>query len=163
MKSTKVYLLLGSNLANREAAINEAVGQIEQKCGVILRRSSIYRSKAWGFIHQPDFFNIVLILETSLSPESLLQTLLGIEQEMGRTREGKWQSRLIDIDILFYGSEIIRQPGLQIPHPRIAERNFTLVPLMEIAPQLVHPTMKATIEELYLQSTDTLEVLMLEN
>lgn len=163
MKTRQAYLLLGSNLNDRHFSLKYAACQIEEKCGALLRKTAIYRSKAWGVTDQPDFLNQILIIETQLDPRSLLESLLEIEQQMGRVREIKWHSRVIDIDILFFGEEVIDTPGLQIPHPRLAERNFTLVPLMEIAPQFIHPTFAVTIEELYLRSADTLEVQMIEN
>ena len=163
MNTQQAYLLLGSNLNDRRYSLKYATCQIQEKCGTILKKSAIYRSKAWGVTNQPDFLNQILIIETQLAPRSLLESLLDIEQQMGRVREIKWHSRLIDIDILFFGEEVIDIPGLQIPHPRLAERNFTLVPLMEIAPQFIHPTFAVTIEELYLRSADTLEVQMIEN
>lgn len=163
MNTRNAYLILGSNLNDREFALKLATSWIKEKCGTILKKSAIYRSKAWGFTNQPDFLNQILIIETKLDPWQLLKSLLDIEKQMGRVREIKWHSRLIDIDILFYGQEVIDLPELQIPHPRLAERNFTLVPLMEIAPQFIHPTFAVTIEELYLRSADTLEVQMIEN
>jgi 2-amino-4-hydroxy-6-hydroxymethyldihydropteridine diphosphokinase len=137
--------------------------QLALHCGQVSNQSGVYLSKSWGVDQQRDYYNQVLLLSTTWSPVELLDCILEIESNLGRVREKKWASRIIDIDILFYKQSVIDLPGLQIPHPRIAERNFTLVPLMEIAPLLVHPALGITIEELYLQSPDTLEVLMIES
>ena len=157
------YLLLGSNIGDRNENLLLARHQLALHCGELLKRSGVYLSKSWGVDQQPDYYNQVLELSTTRSPEELLDCILEIESNLGRIRKKKWSSRIIDIDILFYQQSIIDLPVLQIPHPRIAERNFTLVPLMEIAPLLVHPVLGITIEELYLHSPDTLEVLMIES
>jgi len=157
------YVLLGSNLGDRAASLSEARKQIAHTCGDIKVCSAIYITKAWGVENLPDFQNQVVLLETQLSAYDLLRSLLRIETEMGRKRSGKWLSRVIDLDILFYNSVVVETAELIIPHPRLAERNFTLVPLMEICHDMIHPVLGMTIEELYLQSEDTLEVLMIES
>ncbi|MBK8503680.1 MAG: 2-amino-4-hydroxy-6-hydroxymethyldihydropteridine diphosphokinase [Saprospiraceae bacterium] len=163
VKGNITYLLLGSNIGDRGENLRIARNRLALDCGDIILQSGVYLSKSWGIDGQPDYYNQVLQVSTTCSPEQLLDCILDIESTMGRVRKGKWSSRMIDIDILFYQQSVIDLPGLQIPHPRIAERNFTLVPLMEIAPLLEHPTLGITIEELYLQSPDTLEVLMIES
>ena len=157
-----IYLLLGSNMGDRAAYLDQARSRIQGQCGAILKESATYATKAWGIETQPDFYNQVLEIDSDLQPLQLLTTILEIEQEMGRVRKGKWLSRVIDIDILFYDDLVLDLPNLQIPHPKIPERNFTLVPLMEIAPGLKHPSLGFTVRELYLQSLDTLDVLMIE-
>lgn len=157
------YILLGSNMGDRGAMLSEAKKHIEDVCGKIRLSSSVYITKAWGIESQPDFQNQVVKIETALSAHELLRKLLQIEQDMGRHRMGKWLSRVIDLDILFYNANVIETAELVIPHPKIAVRNFTLVPLMEISQYMIHPVLGVTIEELYLQSEDTLEVLMIES
>lgn len=159
-----VFLLLGSNLGASEKILDEATVFISRRCGEILATSARYRSQAWGFLEQNDFINQVIMIRTSLPPRQLLDVILQVEKEAGRQRQGpRWQARTLDIDILFYAGEVMDLPELKIPHPRIPERNFTLVPLMEIARDFVHPGLGVTVEELYLQSTDTLEVQMIES
>ncbi|MCB0665140.1 MAG: 2-amino-4-hydroxy-6-hydroxymethyldihydropteridine diphosphokinase [Saprospiraceae bacterium] len=161
--SKPVFLLLGSNMGASEKLLALAVVEIKKSCGVVESMSALYRSQAWGYEDQSDFVNQVVKIRTGLAPTDLLETILGIEKSLGRERDGRrWQSRLLDIDILFYDHQVIDLPDLKIPHPRIAERNFTLVPLMEIARDFLHPSLGATIEELYLQCADTLEVQKIE-
>ncbi len=162
-EQNQCYILLGSNMGDRGAMLSEAKKHIEGACGKILRSSSVYISKAWGIENQKDFQNQVVKIETALSALGLLRKLLQIEQDMGRKRMGKWLSRVIDLDILFYNTDVIETAELIVPHPKIAVRNFTLVPLMEISQYMIHPVLGVTIEELYLQSEDTLEVLMIES
>ncbi|MCB0686751.1 MAG: 2-amino-4-hydroxy-6-hydroxymethyldihydropteridine diphosphokinase [Saprospiraceae bacterium] len=158
-----VYLSLGSNLGDRKKLLSTAIKLVEENCGQVESESSIYRSKAWGFEAQTDFLNQVIEINTGQAPEQLLKEILAIEEALGRVRGSvRWQERTIDIDILFFMGMIIDTSQLTIPHPRIAVRNFTLVPLLEIAPHFVHPVMGMTIEELYLQCTDPLEVQMIE-
>jgi 2-amino-4-hydroxy-6-hydroxymethyldihydropteridine diphosphokinase len=163
VKDHIAYLLLGSNIGDRNGNLLLAHKQLVLHCGEVVKQSAVYLSQSWGVDHQRDYYNQVLMISTAASPSEVLDRILEIETNLGRVREQKWSSRIIDIDILFYEERVIDLPGLQIPHPRIAERNFTLVPLMEIAPLMVHPTIGITIEELYLQSSDTLEVLMIES
>ncbi len=120
-------------------------------------------SEAWGNRNQPEFFNQALTIRTSDGPLVLLDKLKEIERSMGRKHSKKWGPRLIDLDILFIGSQKIEIDHLSVPHPAIAHRNFTLVPLMEIAPDFIHPILNVSIKELYFQCTDDLEVLMLED
>ena len=155
--------MLGSNIGDRNENLRLARSQLALHCGRISKQSGVYLSKSWGVDQQRDYYNQVLELSTTQAPARLLDCILEIESNLGRVREKKWSSRIIDIDILFYQQSVIELPVLQIPHPRLAERNFTLVPLMEIAPQFIHPTFAVTIEELYLRSADTLEVQMIEN
>jgi 2-amino-4-hydroxy-6-hydroxymethyldihydropteridine diphosphokinase len=153
-----IFLLLGSNQG--DAARNLAVARenIEKQAGQIVAASALYRSAAWGLEQQPDFLNQVVAISSSHSPEYLLEMLLDIEKQMGRTRVLKWGPRLIDIDILFYGSETRDSPDLSIPHPGIPQRRFTLVPLAEIAPDFIHPSLKKSVARLLKECDDPLVV-----
>lgn len=153
-----IFLLLGSNQGQPLNNLREASIRIGEAAGKIGNRSAVYKSAAWGFSRQPDFYNQVLQIASGHSPERLLEIILNIEQEMGRIRTQKWGPRLIDIDLLFYGKEVRNTPSLQIPHPGIPQRRFTLVPLAEIAGALLHPVSKKSIATLLAECTDTLRV-----
>ena len=157
-KLKKAYLLTGSNLGDKKSYLEAAKKAIHKRAGKVTASSSIYQTAAWGIEDQPDFWNQALAIKTRLSPSELLTTLLAIEREMGRERNEKWGARTIDIDILLYGDEVIDLPDLHIPHKHLHERNFTLIPLMEIAGEIEHPIFKKTIEELYWASNDPLDV-----
>ena len=157
------YLLLGSNMGQSKALLANAADRIQQLIGPIQVQSSIYKSDAWGIEDQDPFLNQVLLVETPLSAYNLLQSLLKIEQQMGRIRSVKWGARIIDIDILFYDNEQIQDDNLIIPHPALAERRFTLIPLNEIAPDFLHPVLNKTIASLLLTCTDPLTVNLLED
>ncbi|MEO6187512.1 MAG: 2-amino-4-hydroxy-6-hydroxymethyldihydropteridine diphosphokinase [Ginsengibacter sp.] len=153
-----IYILTGGNLGNKMANLKKATQILENEVGQIVKSSSIYKTAAWGNTDQPDFYNQVHIIKTSLAPDQLMETILQIEETMGRVRTKKNAARIIDIDILFYNDEIINEPGLTIPHPEIPNRRFVLEPLNEIAPDFVHPSLKKKITELLHTSTDTLKV-----
>lgn len=133
------YLCLGSNLGDRAATMAKAVGLIARIGVKIIARSSLYETPPWGPVPQGPYLNLVVAVETELSARELLNMLLGVEHAFGRdrTREVRFGPRTIDIDILLFGEEIIAEPDLEIPHPRMMERAFALVPLAEIAPDLV--------------------------
>ncbi|MEZ4946256.1 MAG: 2-amino-4-hydroxy-6-hydroxymethyldihydropteridine diphosphokinase [Cyclobacteriaceae bacterium] len=152
------YILLGTNLGKRELNLTAARGHIGEKIGTILYSSKIYETAAWGKEDQPDFLNQVIMLKTHIDPHSLLEKLLWIETTLGRQRKIKWGERIIDLDILFYEDEVINDENITIPHPGIPSRRFTLLPLQEIAPQLVHPVLNKTIEELLAECPDKLDV-----
>jgi 2-amino-4-hydroxy-6-hydroxymethyldihydropteridine diphosphokinase len=143
-----VYLLLGSNLGNRNAFLNKAIQQIEQDIAPVIEKSAVYETQSWGKTDLPDYLNQVVMLQTTLSAQDVLDRILTIEIKMGRKREEKWGSRNIDIDILFYGNTIINEPNLIVPHPELHNRRFTLEPLGMLAPDLVHPLLNKTILEL---------------
>lgn len=143
------YLLLGGNLGDVPATFSRALRLINNRAGKVLLVSSLYQSKPWGFDSDDLFINQVIIVNTHLDAEELLLQLLEIETILGRKRrQGQITSRLIDIDILFFNNEIIDSPGLQVPHPRLHLRRFTMVPLAEIQPAMVHPVFKKTMAEL---------------
>ena len=154
----RTFLLLGTNLGDRKKNLSIARSCIEQKVGVIKNASSIYETAAWGKQDQPDFLNQAVEVETELSPKQVLREILEVEIIMGRVRTVKWSERLIDIDILLYGSLVINSTDLTVPHPQLPSRRFALVPLTEIAPQLIHPLLHVTIANLLGQCVDGLEV-----
>jgi 2-amino-4-hydroxy-6-hydroxymethyldihydropteridine diphosphokinase len=143
-----IYLLTGSNIGDSLGHLNQAIRFIQNQVGRIVQQSSVYKTEPWGNKNQQDFLNQVLAVETNLTAGEVLHSILSIEHEMGRNRHQKWEPRIIDIDILFYGSEIMNDPNLVIPHPLLHERKFTLLPLNEIAPLWVHPVFNQTIEHL---------------
>jgi 2-amino-4-hydroxy-6-hydroxymethyldihydropteridine diphosphokinase len=135
------YLSLGSNMGDREANLLEAIRRLGESAGEITNVSSFYETEPREFTAQGWFLNCAVELQTELSPRALLDAVLAVERAMGRERT-QWKGpRNIDIDILLYGSEIIDQPGLRIPHPAMHERRFVLEPLVEIAPEAFHPAL----------------------
>jgi 2-amino-4-hydroxy-6-hydroxymethyldihydropteridine diphosphokinase len=138
--------------------LSKAKEQIEKRCGSILKASSVYETAAWGKEDQGAFLNQVLKVETNLHPEEVLKTILQIEEYLGRKRELKYGPRTIDIDILFFNDKIINRRALKIPHPQMQNRRFVLVPLNEIAPGKVHPTLHKTISQLLAECPDPLAV-----
>lgn len=152
------YLLLGSNMGNSTELLSKAIEQIENKIGPLLLPSNLYTTAAWGNTSQPDFLNQVIKVATHLAAAETLAIILSIEKNMGRIRTTKNAPRIIDIDILFFNNEIINQSDLIVPHPEIQNRRFVLTPLQEIAPQMIHPVLIKTIEQLLSQCPDQLAV-----
>ena len=146
-KLATVYLCLGSNLGNRMANLNKAVALLSQKVN-IEKVSSVYETEPIGYKEQPLFLNMACQITTMLNPGELLHFVKDIEGKMGRVQSFSNSPRLIDIDILFYGREVIKNDELTIPHSRLAKRAFGLIPLAEIAPQLIHPELGKKISEL---------------
>lgn len=134
-----ILLLLGTNLGDRLANLQKAKGHLLGYDIQIVKESSVYESEPWGKSDQPYFLNMVLEVETKMNPHELLDACLSIETEMGRQRKEKWGERLIDIDILLYEDQIINDQSLQIPHPGIPDRRFTLMPLAEKWGEMEHP------------------------
>ena len=159
-----VYLHTGSNLGNRAENLSKVNDLITKFIGKIVAKSGLYETEAWGVTDQPNFYNQALKVETTLTPQAILEKILLIETEyFNRIREEKWAARIIDVDILLYDDAVIKTENLIIPHPHLHQRNFVLIPLMEIAGMFIHPTLKETIEDLYWQSEDSLDVLTVED
>ncbi len=156
--SKGIYILLGSNLGDREQNLGLALNKISTGVGRILAQSSIYQSDPWGISQQPQFLNQVAEVNSRNAPEQVLQKLLAIETELGRERLEKWGPRSIDLDILFFNNRIIQTEKLIVPHPGIAMRRFTLVPICEIAPNFFHPLLEKTCQQLLKECTDPLKV-----
>lgn len=144
----KAYLGLGSNIGNSVETLEQALHLLNASSHIeVTTQSSIYRTNPIGYVEQPDFYNLVAEVKTSLSPKALLSTILQVEQELQRVRTIRWGPRTMDIDILLYGDSIIHQPQLHIPHPRMMERGFVLVPLYEIAGDLSIPGVEGSLKD----------------
>jgi 2-amino-4-hydroxy-6-hydroxymethyldihydropteridine diphosphokinase len=154
----KTYLLLGSNMGNSRQQLAKAQKHIEQKIGKIIRYSGVYQTAAWGNTKQPDFINQVIIINTILTAAQTMQTILSIEKMMGRIRTKKNAPRIIDIDILFFNKEVINTKNLVLPHPQLQNRNFVLIPLNQLSPNLKHPVLNKTIHQLLRICPDELTV-----
>ncbi|WP_019947874.1 2-amino-4-hydroxy-6-hydroxymethyldihydropteridine diphosphokinase [Hymenobacter aerophilus] len=152
------YLLLGSNLGNRAATLQAAVAELGRTAGPVTAASGLYETAAWGLTEQPAFLNQALALQTSLSPAQLLAACQAAEQHAGRQRLVRWGARTLDVDMLLYDDLVLDTPTLQLPHPRLPERRFALLPLAEIAAAVVHPGLRRTMAELLAECGDTLAV-----
>lgn len=151
MNTKRVYLGLGTNTGNKNENLARAIELLSLALGSPVALSSIFESEPWGFESENRFLNCVAAFDTTFNPTLLLDTTEEIERTLGRTRKslnGQYSDRIIDIDILFYGNEIIESERLTIPHPLLHKRDFVLFPLQEIAPLLVHPRLHKSIEEL---------------
>ena len=142
------YVALGSNLGDKEANLRKALELLQERGVEVVKTSSFICTEPYGVTDQPQFLNGVCEVRTSLVPLALLHTLLEIEQEMGRVRLRHWGERNIDLDLLLYEDVVMDTPELKLPHPDMQNRDFVLLPLAEIAPELVHPTLQKTISEL---------------
>lgn len=145
-----VFLGLGSNLGNKQLNLNQAIQMIGMEIGEILNVSSFYESVSWGFDSENVFLNGVVVISTELTPLVLLYETQRIEKKIGRKEKTKkgYADRIIDIDILFYDNLLINLPRLTIPHPHLHKRDFVLIPLAEVAPELEHPVLKKTMKQL---------------
>jgi 2-amino-4-hydroxy-6-hydroxymethyldihydropteridine diphosphokinase len=155
---TLAYLLLGSNLGDRAALLAAARQGLAKTVGEIVAASGLYETAAWGREDQPTFLNQALAVRTTLLPNALLAACQAAEQHAGRQRLEHWGSRTLDVDILLFGAEIIETPALTVPHPRLPERRFALVPLAEIAGPQVHPQLRESIDNLLRRCPDLLPV-----
>ena len=142
-----VYLALGSNLGDREENLREAISSLSPQM-VVKAKSHIYETPPWGYEDQPKFLNQVLKVQTYLEPEPLLKHVKRLEIALGRKASFRNGPRLIDIDILFYDDRVLNTPLLTLPHPRLHERGFVLLPMMDIAPDLIHPVTKKSVREM---------------
>ncbi|MBI5666039.1 MAG: 2-amino-4-hydroxy-6-hydroxymethyldihydropteridine diphosphokinase [Nitrospirae bacterium] len=143
-----VYIGIGSNLGSREDNCKAAVRHLIDNGIKVLKLSSMIETEPWGVKDQPKFINMAVKVETGLGPEELLLLLKQIEAEIGRRQTIHWGPRVIDLDILLYDDLVLKTPELEIPHPGISERYFVLKPLSDIAPEIIHPVIKKSIEEL---------------
>lgn len=143
----KIYLSLGSNIGDKHKFLNDALKSLEPHIK-LQEISSLYQTAPWGKTDQPAFLNMCVAGETSLLPLELLSFTKSIETQLGRTRTEKWGPREIDIDMLFYDDEVIKSPGLEVPHPHLSERAFVLIPLAEIAPEFKHPVLDKSMAAL---------------
>ncbi len=158
MSRHTVYLSLGSNLGDRAAHIGRALEHLSEEGVRIARRSALYQTEPVEFIEQGWFLNIAIEAETELMPRQLLRVIRRIEQQLGRQRIIRAGPRTLDIDILFYGASIIRAADLEVPHPRMADRRFVLVPMAEIAPTVRHPVLRLNMTELLAATKDNSKV-----
>jgi 2-amino-4-hydroxy-6-hydroxymethyldihydropteridine diphosphokinase len=141
---------LGSNLGDRFAALGRAMDLIREEAGVITAASSVWETEPWGFDAEELFLNMVIVVRTTLDPGRMMQLFRSIEGRMGRKRSdgGKYESRIIDLDILLWDNRVITLPGLEVPHPKLHSRRFVLEPLAEVAPEATHPVTGLTVSEM---------------
>jgi 2-amino-4-hydroxy-6-hydroxymethyldihydropteridine diphosphokinase len=144
----KVFVGIGTNLGDRHKNIEDAFKNLQFYSLRIIKKSPVYETEPYGLKEQPNFLNCIVEIEVEESPEELLKNFLKIEKEMGRERKIPWGPRIIDLDILFYDDLVIDEENLKIPHPDIKNRFFVLKPLLDIAPDFIHPVLKRTIKEL---------------
>jgi 2-amino-4-hydroxy-6-hydroxymethyldihydropteridine diphosphokinase len=162
-KMSKAYLLLGSNIGNREYYFFEAEKLISESIGKIVKSSRLYETEPWGIKSKDLFLNKAIIVETNQGPGNILEKILDIELCLGRKRtEIKYSSRTIDIDILFIDQLILNSETLIVPHPQIASRRFVLIPMAEICPEFIHPVFSMNIKQLLVECKDKLKVKKLE-
>ena len=152
-----IYLLLGTNLGDRLQNLRKAMELLSQKNVLTIEESSIYETEPWGKPNQPWFLNILIEVMTNLTPTELLKGCLEVEKEIGRVREERWKERIIDIDIIYYNNEVISTADLNLPHPEIPNRKFTLIPLVELNPFDIHPILKKSSTELLAATSDQLD------
>jgi 2-amino-4-hydroxy-6-hydroxymethyldihydropteridine diphosphokinase len=157
----KVFLLLGSNMGDSQALFSEAIAVLQSKIGTVVEQSALYKSPPWGFKHENDFLNQALGIETNLAPQEVLKACLSIELYLGRSRDdlNTYQARTIDIDILLFNTDVITQKDLKIPHIHLHNRRFALLPLCEIASDVIHPNFENTIEQLLYSCKDDSKVI----
>ncbi len=151
-----VYLGLGTNIGNKRKNMVTAAALLAERTGDVLSLSSFYETEPWGFASENTFLNAALELETACSPMELLRLTQQIEREMGRAQksDGSYHDRIIDIDILLYGNEVVHHEDLVVPHPLMQQRLFVMQPLAEIAPSLVHPVLQKSMYDLYMNLLD---------
>lgn len=163
MRIKTAYISLGSNMGDRLQFLKAAVQEIAYKLGRVTKESTVYECDAWGYTKQPDFYNQVTEIETTLTPAQLLSGCLEIEKSLGRERNILWGQRTIDLDVLLFDGSSVQFENLKIPHPYLHLRKFVLVPLCEIAPNLIHPTLELTISQLLERCPDQLNIRPISN
>ena len=154
----RCYLLFGSNQGDQASLLERACIRIQNSCGMLVERSSAYLSEPWGFDAEEWFMNELLVVETELEPDELMDKLMEIETELGRVRHPETKgycSRTVDLDILYYGDQVIRTEKVTAPHPRLHLRKFALMPLCEIIPDFLHPVFNLSQKELLDRCPDT--------
>lgn len=158
---TRCYLLFGSNQGDKLQLLEQACTYINNRCGMLVERSSLYNSEPWGFEAEEWFLNVLLVVETELDPDTLMDRLMDIERELGRIRHPEiegYTSRTVDLDILYYGDQIVRTAKVTAPHPRLPERRFALMPLCELVPDFLHPESGLSQQQLLEKCHDTSKV-----
>jgi 2-amino-4-hydroxy-6-hydroxymethyldihydropteridine diphosphokinase len=160
----QVIIGLGSNLNDRFAALSCTLSLLKEEAGEIVAVSSVWETEPWGFEADDQFLNMVVVIETGKQPRQLMQLFRSLEGRMGRKRSGggRYESRIIDIDILLWEDRVISMPGLEVPHPRLADRRFVLEPLSEVAPDVVHPVTGLTVKEMLALCDDRSDVRLCE-
>jgi len=158
----KAIILLGSNTGNRKEYLNSAINHLALDTGKIVKISSIYESIPWGFNSKNNFLNQAIIIETEIESSTLIKKILKIEEKIGRKRENNdtYISRIIDIDIIFYGKHIINTDDLIVPHPLFVQRRFALLPVSEICADFIHPVLNKTVSQLLKECKDENEVFL---
>ena len=149
-----LILHIGSNIGNREANLSACIDLLQIHLGDIINTSGIYATEAWGIKDQPEFLNQAIHLNTFLPAGDVLRIIQKVECIIGKEKEFHWGPRRIDIDIIFYGDKIIDESGLKVPHPRMQDRAFVLLPLQDIVPEFIHPIMKVSVDQLVKECKD---------
>lgn len=153
-----VYLSLGSNTGDSRKILHSACEAIGKQIGKIISLSYLYETEPWGNKNQPPFINLALSVETTMNPGQLLKETLKIEKSFGRERIERWAPRTLDIDIIYFSTEILVTDDLKIPHPELHRRKFVLIPLVEIDPEFIHPVLNVSNSELLKRCNDVSEV-----
>ena len=154
----KIYLLLGSNVGDKQANISKAAARLSERVGTVINASAYYVSEPWGVKDQDEFLNQALELDTDLDVRTLMSICKEIEQELEREHIEKWGPRTIDIDIIFYNRDVVHEEGLKVPHPAMSVRKFVLEPLVEINKDFIHPILNYSLAELLEECSDQCKV-----